>query len=85
MAHELVLIDPSVSSGTARMPLAARPLDLAGQVVGLLDNTKEQGEVILQTIAETLRQHYGIAGVLLRWKAHYENHSECPAACGGDE
>jgi hypothetical protein len=71
MAHEFGFIDPSVGGGIARIPLAARPLDLAGKVVGLLDNTKEQGEVILQTIAETLRQHYGIAGVLRRRKEHY--------------
>jgi hypothetical protein len=71
MAHEFGFIDPSVGSGIARIPLAARPLDLAGTVVGLLDNTKEQAEVILHTIAEALRQHYGIAGVLLRRKAHY--------------
>jgi hypothetical protein len=71
MAHELGFIDPSVGGGIARIPLAARPLDLAGKVVGLLDNTKEQGEVILQTIAEALCQHYGIAGVLRRRKEHY--------------
>ena len=71
MAHEFGFIDPSVGGGIARIPLAARPLDLAGKVVGLLDNTKEQAEVILQTIAEALRQHYGIAGVLLRCKEHY--------------
>ena len=71
MAQEFRFIDPSVGGDTARIPLAARPLDLAGTVVGLLDNTKEQGEVILQTIAEVLRQRYGIAGVLLRRKEHY--------------
>jgi hypothetical protein len=71
MTHDLGFIDPSVGSGTTRIPLATRPLDLAGRVVGLLDNTKEQAEVILQTIAEALPQHYGIAGVLRRRKEHY--------------
>jgi hypothetical protein len=71
MAHVFGFIDPTVGGGTARIPPAVRPLDLAGTVVGLLDNTKEQAEVILQTIAEALRQHYGIAGVLLRRKEHY--------------
>lgn len=64
-------IDPTVGSGTAHIPLAPRPLDLTGKVVGLLDNTKEQGDVILQTVAEALCQHYGVAGVRLRRKEHY--------------
>ena len=71
MAHELGFIDPTVGGGTARIPLAARPLDLTGKVVGLLDNTKEQGALILQTIGEALRQDYGVAAVLLRRKEHY--------------
>ena len=36
-------------------------MDLAGKVVGLLDNTKEQGDVILQTVAEALCERYGVA------------------------
>ena len=64
-------IDPTVGSGTAHSPLAPRPLDLTDKVVGLLDNTKEQGDIILQTVAEVLRQQYGVAGVRLRRKDHY--------------
>jgi len=71
MAQKPGFIDPTVGGGTARIPLAPRPLDLTGKVVGLLDNTKEQGDVILQTIAEALRQQYGVAGVCLRRKDHY--------------
>jgi hypothetical protein len=68
-------IDPTVGSGTAHIPLAPRPLDLTNKVVGLLDNTKEQGEVILQTVGEALRQQYGIAGVRLRRKEHYSKYA----------
>jgi hypothetical protein len=64
-------LDPTVGSRTASIPLASRPVDLTGTVVGLLDNTKEQGAIILQTVAEALHQHYGIAGVHLRRKEHY--------------
>ncbi len=35
-------------------------MDLAGKVVGLLDNTKEQADVILETVAEALRERYGV-------------------------
>ena len=64
-------IDPTVGGGTVRIPLASRPRDLTNKVVGLLDNTKEQGDVILQTVAEALRQRYGVAAVHLRRKEHY--------------
>jgi hypothetical protein len=46
-------------------------MDLAGKVVGLLDNTKEQGELILRTLGEALRERHGIARVVIRRKEHY--------------
>jgi hypothetical protein len=71
MTDELPFIDPTAGTGRARVPLAARPLDLAGKVVGLLDNTKEQGQLILETIGAALRERYGVARVVLRSKEHY--------------
>jgi hypothetical protein len=69
--NELPWIDPTAGSGTAKIALAPRPMDLAGKVVGLLDNTKEQGEVILQTIGEALRERHGVARIVIRRKEHY--------------
>jgi hypothetical protein len=46
-------------------------MDLAGRTVGLLDNTKEQADVILQTIGEALRERHGVARVVIRRKEHY--------------
>ena len=71
MTRPLGFIDPTAGSHTARIALAPRPMDLAGAVVGLLDNTKEQGDVILQTVAEVLQERYGVAGVVIRRKEHY--------------
>jgi hypothetical protein len=71
MSEELPFIDPTAGTGRARVPLAARPMDLAGKVVGLLDNTKEQGHLILETIGTALRERYGAARVVLRSKEHY--------------
>ena len=68
---DLPFIDPTAGSGKARIALAPRPMDLAGKTVGLLDNTKEQGELILQTIGEALRERHGVARVVLRKKEHY--------------
>jgi hypothetical protein len=71
MADTLGFIDPTVGGERARIPLAPRPMDLAGATVGLLDNTKEQGDVILQTLGEMLQAHYGVARVVMRRKEHY--------------
>jgi hypothetical protein len=56
MANDLPFIDPTAGGGKARIVPAPRPMDLAGKVVGLLDNTKEQGDVILETVAAALQR-----------------------------
>jgi hypothetical protein len=71
MVDTLGFIDPTAGGERARVPLAPRPLDLAGATVGLLDNTKEQGHVILHTLGELLQARYGVARVVLWRKAHY--------------
>lgn len=71
MTSDLGFIDPTAGGGKARIALAARPMDLAGKTVGLLDNTKEQGALILETIGNALRERYGVARVVVRSKEHY--------------
>lgn len=71
MNEALGFIDPTAGGGRPRIALAPRPMDLAGKVVGLLDNTKEQGSLILETLGEALRERYGVARVVLRSKEHY--------------
>lgn len=66
--HDLGFIDPTAGGSRANIALAPRPMDLAGKVVGLLDNTKEQADVILETIGEALRSRYGVAKVIIRRK-----------------
>ncbi|MBI3067861.1 MAG: hypothetical protein HY323_18765 [Betaproteobacteria bacterium] len=75
MATDLGFIDPTedptASGGREKVAMAPRPMNLAGKVVALLDNTKEQGELILQTIGDALRERHGIARAILRRKDHY--------------
>ncbi len=71
MSTELGFIDPTAGGGKSRIALAPRPMDLAGKVVGLLDNTKEQGTLILETLGAALRERYGVARVVIRSKEHY--------------
>jgi hypothetical protein len=67
----LPFIDPTAGGSKARIALAPRPIDLAGKVVGMIDNTKEQADVILETVAEVLKSRYGVARVIIRRKEHY--------------
>ena len=71
MTSNLPFIDPTAGGGRAKIALAPRPMDLAGKVVGLLDNTKEQADIILETVADALRSRYGVAKVIIRRKEYY--------------
>jgi hypothetical protein len=71
MTTELGFVDPTAGSGKEQIDLACRPADLSGKIVGLLDNTKEQADIILQTVGEALRERYGVAKIVMRSKEHY--------------
>jgi hypothetical protein len=71
MPNDLPFIDPTRGLDRAKIAPAPRPMDLRGKVVGLLDNTKEQGDVILETVAQALRDQYGVARVVMRRKPYY--------------
>ena len=47
MTNDLGFIDPTAGGSKTKIALAPRPMDLAGKVVGMIDNTKEQADVIL--------------------------------------
>ena len=68
MANDLGFIDPTAGGSKAKIAMAPRPIDLAGKVVALLDNSKEQADIILQTIGEALRERHGVARVVIRRK-----------------
>jgi hypothetical protein len=68
---ELPFIDPSRGGSKLKLAKAVRPMDLAGKVVGMIDNTKEQGDVILATIGQALKERYGVADVIIRRKQYF--------------
>jgi len=68
---ELPFIDPTAGGNRPLIALAPRPMDLAGKVVAMIDNTKEQGDLILATMADALRDRYGVERVIIRRKEHY--------------
>ena len=71
MADELPFIDPSRGGSKTKLQRALRPTDLAGKVVGLLDNTKEQADIILAAVGEELCRRYGVAEVIIRRKEFF--------------
>ena len=71
MTEDFGFIDPTVKKQRARIAQAPRSMDLTNRVVGLLDNTKEQGEQILEAVAEALKRDYGVARVVLRRKEYF--------------
>jgi hypothetical protein len=71
MNDELPFIDPTAGGSKLKIALAPRPIDLAGKVVGQLDNTKEQADTILDTVAGVLRERYGVARVVTRRKEFF--------------
>ena len=64
MANGLGFVDPTAGGAKLRILPATRPANLSGKVVGLLDNTKEQADIILQTIGDALGERYGVERVI---------------------
>ena len=71
MTGELGFVDPTEVRSESTISPAARPAELAGKIVGLLDNRKEQADIILETVGEVLRERYGVARVVIRRKEHH--------------
>jgi hypothetical protein len=71
MSGEAGFIDPTAAGTVAPVPPARRPARLDGLVVGLLDNTKEQADLVLDAVGAVLRERHGAAAVVRRRKEHY--------------
>lgn len=69
-ANWVEILDPTLKV-TDVNTLAPRLQSLEGQVLGLLDNTKEKADVFLTTLGEQLSERYKLKTVILRRKASY--------------
>ena len=72
----LDLVDPCRELAKNRLPLSARLAALTGKKVGLLDNRKDNADVILKRIAARLEQDYGTSTALYRTKPVYSRRAE---------
>jgi hypothetical protein len=66
------LLDPTGDSErTTNTALASRPQALKGLTVGLLDNSKPNGAVILNAVGRELRDKYGVKEVRMFQKGYF--------------
>jgi hypothetical protein len=66
------LLDPTGDSGrSTNTTLAARPQTLKGLVVGLLDNSKPNGAVILRAVGRELQEKYGVREIRMFQKGYF--------------
>jgi hypothetical protein len=66
------LLDPTGDGNRGtNTSLAPRPQSLTGLTVGLLDNTKPNGAVILRAIGRELQDKYGVREVRMFQKGYF--------------
>jgi hypothetical protein len=68
------ILDPTGLSSRETAPgltLAARPTELTGVRVGLLENGKQNARRFLEDVADILRERYGAGAVTLRRKENF--------------
>jgi hypothetical protein len=66
------LLDPTGDSERAtNTALAPRPQSLQGLTVGLLDNTKPNGAVILRAVGRELQERYGVREIRMFRKGYF--------------
>ena len=72
----LDLVNPCWEPQAAALTLAPRLQTLAGKRVGLLDNRKDNADVILKRIGLRLEQDFGAKPALYRTKPVYSRRAE---------
>jgi hypothetical protein len=71
------LLDPTgADERSADGTLAPRPAGLRGLIVGLLDNTKPNAEVLLSELADELRGRYDVRGAPMYRKGYFGTPAE---------
>ena len=66
------LLDPTGDSERdTNTTLAPRPQSLKGLTIGLLDNTKPNGAVILRAVGRELQERYGVREIRMFQKGYF--------------
>ena len=64
----MVVLDPTAETRAAQHELAARLPALDGRAIGLLDNAKQNADVLLSRVEEVLSRRYGLSEVVRHQK-----------------
>jgi predicted TIM-barrel fold metal-dependent hydrolase len=56
----LDFVDPTIATALENIDYAARPRNLRGLRIGLIENTKKNAEEVLRRVAERLRDDHGM-------------------------
>ena len=56
----LDFVDPTIATARENINYAARPKNLRGLRIGLIENTKKNAEDVLRKVAEKLRDGHGM-------------------------
>ncbi len=67
----IAVLDPGGEPRTVHLPLAPRPADLAGKVVGFLNNGKNDFDWVYERLSELLRAEGRVADVVRLRKNSY--------------
>jgi hypothetical protein len=65
----LKILDPTIAADHAESTMAKRVADLEGTVLGLLSNSKVNGDQLLDLVREGLAMRYRIASVVTMKKS----------------
>ncbi len=65
----LDFVDPTIATAREHIDYAARPKNLRGLRIGLIENTKKNAEEVLRRVAEKLRDGHGMTVEVLQHKA----------------
>jgi hypothetical protein len=66
------LLDPTGDSDrSTNTTLAPRPQTLKGLIVGLLDNSKPNGAVVLRAVGRELQEKYGVREIRMFQKGYF--------------
>ena len=67
MAFAMDVLDPCGDTVIDAKVLARRPAGLSGATIGILDNSKPNARVLLERVAQGLRERFG-AGEVRTWR-----------------
>ena len=59
MAFAMDVLDPAGDTAIDAKVLARRPAHLTGATIGILDNSKPNARVLLERVAQALRERFG--------------------------